>query len=279
MIVKRNRIWIDILPSSYASALTASRDIAGKWLCFGTRDELHLYIDLLNALVEEGKLRSAKLSAKDPTADPFPYKPCVLCVFTSSSMEERARVADTLRHIGLNPREWKSDAETEKDWGDGGTLALEHQIAERRRELGIPVADSSKPKNRGRIFLSHASEDAACAQRVCTELELHGIRCWIAPRDIPPGALYDVAIRAGLAESAAVVVFVSRNSNASEHVGRELHIADERGKPIIPVRLEAVGYGEAMEYIIARRHWLDLFEPHWASGLRLLRETLHKVPA
>jgi hypothetical protein len=39
------------------------------------------------------------------------------------------------------------------------------------------------------VFLSYASHDAEIANTVCRELESRGIRCWIAPRDVAPGAL------------------------------------------------------------------------------------------
>jgi hypothetical protein len=40
------------------------------------------------------------------------------------------------------------------------------------------------------VFLSYASRDTDIANTVCRELESRGIRCWIAPRDVAPGALY-----------------------------------------------------------------------------------------
>jgi hypothetical protein len=40
------------------------------------------------------------------------------------------------------------------------------------------------------VFISYASADAAVAQNVCAALEAAGILCWIAPRDVKPGAQY-----------------------------------------------------------------------------------------
>lgn len=37
------------------------------------------------------------------------------------------------------------------------------------------------------VFISYSSEDKTVADAVCAKLEGQEIRCWIAPRDVPPG--------------------------------------------------------------------------------------------
>jgi TIR domain len=37
------------------------------------------------------------------------------------------------------------------------------------------------------IFVSYASPDAPAANSVVATLEKHGLKCWIAPRDVIPG--------------------------------------------------------------------------------------------
>ena len=47
------------------------------------------------------------------------------------------------------------------------------------------------------VFVSYASQDAAIANAVVLALERDGLTCWVAPRDVTPGALYaDGIIRA-----------------------------------------------------------------------------------
>jgi hypothetical protein len=40
----------------------------------------------------------------------------------------------------------------------------------------------------GSVFLSYGSHDAEIANSVCQFLESHGVLCWMAPRDVKPGA-------------------------------------------------------------------------------------------
>ena len=49
--------------------------------------------------------------------------------------------------------------------------------------------------NPGRqFFISHSSNDKKVANDLCDSLETIGYRCWIAPRDIPPGSRYESEI-------------------------------------------------------------------------------------
>ena len=49
-------------------------------------------------------------------------------------------------------------------------------------------AQNTEAENAPRVFVSHASPDAAVAQRIVAALERDGIRCWIAPRNVSAGA-------------------------------------------------------------------------------------------
>jgi hypothetical protein len=40
------------------------------------------------------------------------------------------------------------------------------------------------------VFVSYASQDTAIANAIVAALERHGVKCWIAPRNVIPGALY-----------------------------------------------------------------------------------------
>lgn len=40
------------------------------------------------------------------------------------------------------------------------------------------------------VFISYSSRNKPTALAICHVLEEHGVRCWMAPRDIPPGADY-----------------------------------------------------------------------------------------
>lgn len=107
------------------------------------------------------------------------------------------------------------------------------------------------------IFISYSAGDKTCADAACATLESHGVRCWIAPRDILAGAEYAAAIVTALHESRALVLIFSSGANQSPQVLRELERAVSRGLPIVPLRVENVMPSAAMEYYISSCQWLE----------------------
>ena len=82
------------------------------------------------------------------------------------------------------------------------------------------------------VFVSYASQDAAVANSIVEHLEQHGVRCWIAPRDVKPGAVYADAIVRAINEANALVLVLSASAMASAHVGREVERAASKRKQI-----------------------------------------------
>ena len=75
------------------------------------------------------------------------------------------------------------------------------------------------------VFISHSSNDAACAQEVCALLENGGHRCFIAPRDIRSGREYAEELILGIERSDVIVLLMTNAANRSPHVLREVEHA------------------------------------------------------
>ena len=110
-----------------------------------------------------------------------------------------------------------------------------------------------------RVFISHAAEDRADAAAICDGLETLGVRCWIAPRDIRPGATWAKALMDGVVGCSDMVLVLSEHANNSEPVIAEVHAASKRERRIIPVRIREVSPEGALEFYIGRAHWFNAF--------------------
>jgi TolB-like protein/Flp pilus assembly protein TadD len=108
------------------------------------------------------------------------------------------------------------------------------------------------------VFLSYASQDTEIANTVCRELEGHRIRCWIAPRDVAPGALYADAIVRAINEANVLLIVLSKSAVASSHVGREIERAASKHKRIIALRVDAAPLSPALEYFLSESQWVDM---------------------
>lgn len=109
------------------------------------------------------------------------------------------------------------------------------------------------------VFISYSSQDKVAAQAICHALEQNGIRCWIAPRDIPPGAEYGDLIDDAIKESTVVVILFSETAAASSWVKGELNVAFEEQKVIIPFRLDETPLKGQHRVILNQKHWIDAY--------------------
>ena len=124
------------------------------------------------------------------------------------------------------------------------------------------------------VFLSHSHQDKVFADAICHSLEAHGIRCWVAPRDIRPSEDWAEAIINALDTARVLVLVFSSNSNASPQVRREVERAVNKGLHILPLRIENVPLSKSLEYFISTQHWLDAIEGKLDFHLVQLRDCL-----
>lgn len=127
------------------------------------------------------------------------------------------------------------------------------------------------------IFISYVEEDGEIASQVCNALELGGVRCWIAPRNIVPGRTWGAAIIEAITVSRAMVLVFSSRTNVSRQVARELERADNKGIRIVPFRIEDVPPSGDLEYFLGSIQWFDAFEGPLEVHLRRLTETLQTL--
>ena len=85
------------------------------------------------------------------------------------------------------------------------------------------------------VFISYSSQDMEAAQAICHVLEQNEIRCWMAPRNIPPGADYGDVIDEAIRSCKVVIVLFSETAATSQWVKGELNIAFEEQRTIIPL--------------------------------------------
>jgi hypothetical protein len=130
------------------------------------------------------------------------------------------------------------------------------------------------------VFISYAHQDKPIANAACAIVEKAGIRCWIAPRDIAPGAEYAIALIEALESCKALVLIFSGRANESPHIRREVERAVSRGIPLIPVRIEDIEPNAALKFFVSSVHWLDALTPpleqHFEQLARTLRAILDK---
>jgi hypothetical protein len=127
------------------------------------------------------------------------------------------------------------------------------------------------------VFISHSSKDKAVADATCALLEQRGIRCWLAPRDIRPGANWGGSIVQAIRGAKIMVLIFSSHANASPQIKREVERAVHFGATVIPMRIENVYPEDDLEYFLGTPHWLDAFSPPLDKHLDTLAKAVAEI--
>ena len=125
------------------------------------------------------------------------------------------------------------------------------------------------------VFVCYSAKDKAVAEKVVSELEARGIKCWIALRDIKPGTPWGRAILEAIESSQIVVLILSENSNSSSQVAREIERAISIGLDVIPFRIEDMNPSGALSYFLSTAHWIDGFPSQLERYFDELIETIN----
>jgi hypothetical protein len=132
------------------------------------------------------------------------------------------------------------------------------------------------------VFISHSQQDKIAADAACSALEAAGIRCWIAPRDVPAGAQWPAAIIDAIDHCRAMVLIFSSGANQSRQVYREVQRAFDKEVPVVPFRIENVTPEHSLAYYVETVHWLDAVTPPFENHLKELAVSiaalLNKAP-
>ena len=123
------------------------------------------------------------------------------------------------------------------------------------------------------LFISHSSADSKTAEELVAALEKGGLTCWVAPRDIPMGSAYQVAIVDAIEHCRAMLLVFSEAANQSEHVLREVELAAQGKKPVYPLRIDRSDPVGGLKYMLANKQWVE----RKALGDRLVETIVHLV--
>ena len=107
------------------------------------------------------------------------------------------------------------------------------------------------------VFISYSTIDSETAFSLLRVLEDYGLRCWIAPRDIPQGAVWADAIDRGIQESQCFVVIVSSNSISSKQVPKEVALAVTSCEGIFPFRIDKSALEGSFRYYLSDYQFVD----------------------
>jgi WD40 repeat protein len=127
------------------------------------------------------------------------------------------------------------------------------------------------------VFISYPHQDKAAADAACATLEASGVRCWIAPRDVEPGAEWAGAIVDAIDQCRVMVLIFSSSANKSRQIRREVQRAFDREVPVVPLRIEDIVPEKSLAYYMGPVHWLDALTPPLEQHLHKLADSVRAL--
>ena len=107
------------------------------------------------------------------------------------------------------------------------------------------------------VFISYKSEDEALAMRVRAVLEANGVPCWIAARNIQPGANYAVDIPAAIESASVFVLVLTEQAQESPWILKELDSAIASRKLILPLLFGKFKLNRAITFLLTGVQYYD----------------------
>ncbi|MDP7050744.1 MAG: TIR domain-containing protein [Verrucomicrobiota bacterium] len=109
------------------------------------------------------------------------------------------------------------------------------------------------------VFISYGSADRERIQDLVSRLRQAGVTVWIDEAGIEGAAMWSEEIVGAINHCKVLILAISPNSTKSKNVVRELALASEEEKTILPVFIEPTDIPESMKYQLAGIQRVEYF--------------------
>lgn len=105
----------------------------------------------------------------------------------------------------------------------------------------------------GYAFISYSAAQQKDADRLRLLLHANDINTWMAPYDIPEGADYAELINNAIKNAACFVLLLTKDTQDSAYVDKEVERALHYGKTIAPIQLEIVDLNDSFSFYLCNQ--------------------------
>ena len=127
------------------------------------------------------------------------------------------------------------------------------------------------------VFISYAAKDRERVLGLVKRLRSAGVTVWIDQAGIDVATMWSQEIVNAIRDCKVMLLSISPHSTESENVVKELALASERKKPIIPVYLEPADIPGTMEYQLAGIQRVEYFLENEDAAFNAMVRSLVKL--
>ena len=132
-------------------------------------------------------------------------------------------------------------------------------------------------KMNAEVFISYASKDRKRILDLVDRLESAEVSVWIDQMSIEGATMWSEEIVSAIRNCKVLILAISGNSADSKNVVKELALASEGHKNILPVYLESAEIPESMAYQLAGNQRVEFFKEDEELGLQSVIRALAKL--
>jgi TolB-like protein len=127
------------------------------------------------------------------------------------------------------------------------------------------------------VFISYAAKDRTRVLDLVDRLRDAGVSVWIDQMGIEGATMWSQEIVAAIRSCNVLILAISENSAGSENVVKEVALASEGRKRILPVYIEQAEIPESMAYQLAGIQRIEFFEGQEDAALKAIIRALAKL--
>lgn len=137
-----------------------------------------------------------------------------------------------------------------------------------------PAVSEETPLPEFDVFISYSHQDNEIADRICSLLDTHGISYWIDHGAERHSDDFKEDIVNAILNSKILLYISSINSNKSRNTVKEVSVAENNNKVILPVKVDGASYNKSLEYDLCNRHWVQLKDMNYDELGREISENI-----
>ena len=127
------------------------------------------------------------------------------------------------------------------------------------------------------VFISYSRENQQEVIKLVEYLRAQGVAVWMDESDIHGATMWTKEIVEAIRASSVFILAISRHSTGSKNVVKELALASEREKIILPIYLEQCDIPETMEYQLAGIHNIALYTLDKGKSYEFVHQTIRQL--
>jgi len=136
---------------------------------------------------------------------------------------------------------------------------------------------NSRPQVSPDVFISYSREDQQQVVKMVEYLRGQGISVWMDETDIHGATIWTKEIVEAIRASSLFILAISGHSTGSKNVVKELALASEREKIILPIYLEQCEIPETMEYQLAGIQNIALHTLDKSKAYEFVHQTIRRL--